>query len=345
MNKKITDDKLVLYRSKDGSIQLEASLEQETIWLSLNQLANLFERDKSVISRHLKNIYDTKELSKKATLEDISKQKVATYLKEAKISITDFSLKDVLTSLNVIEGASIKNAGILFFDKDPRRKISQCQMTCVAYKGIKGVHVYDRIDIQDDLLTQFNQAMMFLRKHLNVRSEIKEVNRHDIYEIPLDALREAIANAIIHRDYGVYGTSLMVEVHENRVDIYNPGKLPQGVDIQSLMQVSMRRNELIADLFARIDKAERLGSGLRRVFEIMEAADLEPPVIENNLFFRISFKRPFYAEIPREMPHETVKKVADIKLDETAKAILNEIEKRPYIRACPIWVKFWGRAA
>lgn len=131
------------------------------------------------------------KIYEKATLDDISKEKVATYLKEAKISITDFSLQDILTSLNVIDGASVKNAGILFFAKEPRRKILQCQMTCVAYKGIKGIYVYDRIDVQDDLLTQFDQAMMFLRKHLNVRSEIKGINRKDIYEISLDALKSS----------------------------------------------------------------------------------------------------------------------------------------------------------
>jgi predicted HTH transcriptional regulator len=52
--------------------------------------------------------------------------------------------------------------------------ILQCQMTLVAFKGTDRVHVYDRIDIQDDLLTQFEEAIAFLKKHLNVRSEIKD---------------------------------------------------------------------------------------------------------------------------------------------------------------------------
>ena len=59
---------LVLYRSEDGTIQLDAQLERETIWLSLNQLADLFGRDKSVISRHLRNVYKEGELDRKATV-------------------------------------------------------------------------------------------------------------------------------------------------------------------------------------------------------------------------------------------------------------------------------------
>jgi len=138
-------------------------------------------------------IYET------ATIDDISKDKINLFFKEANISINNFTSKDILASLNLLENSSIKNAGILFFAKDPRRLILQCQMTLVAYKGTTGVHIYDRVDVQNDLLTQYNEAQTFLKKHLNVRSEIKGFNRYDIYEISLEALREAIANAIIHR--------------------------------------------------------------------------------------------------------------------------------------------------
>ena len=59
---------LVLYTSADGTVRLDIQLEQETVWLSLNQLAELFGRDKSVISRHLRNIYQEGELERQATV-------------------------------------------------------------------------------------------------------------------------------------------------------------------------------------------------------------------------------------------------------------------------------------
>ena len=89
-----------------------------------------------------------------------------------------------------------------------------------------------------------------------MRSEIRGVNRYDICEIPLEALREAVVNAIIHRDYSMRGTSLMVEIHEDKVVIKNPGGLLPGVSINALTQISIRRNEIIADMFSRIDRAE-----------------------------------------------------------------------------------------
>ncbi|MDR1057418.1 MAG: hypothetical protein LBL17_02480 [Coxiellaceae bacterium] len=162
-------------------------------------------------------------------------------------------------------------------------------MTLAAFKDAKRLDIYDRKDIQNDLLTQFNEAMIFLQKHLNVRSEIKGVNRRDIYEIPLEALREAVANAIIHRDYSMRGTSIMVEVYPDKVVIANPGGLPPGLNIKSLANISIRRNELIADMFARIDKVERMGTGINRMRTVTKTAGIPEPKFTSNLFFFNNF--------------------------------------------------------
>lgn len=152
---------------------------------------------------------------------------------------------------------------------------------CCFQGGTDRINIYDRKDIQGDLLTQFNEAVIFLQKHLNV-----------IYEIPLEALREAVANAIIHRDYSMRGTSIMVEVHQDRVVISNPGGLMAGLDTRFLADISIRRNELIADMFARMDKVERMGTGISRMRAITKAAGVPEPKFNSNLFFTITFKRP-----------------------------------------------------
>ena len=143
------------------------------------------------------------KINKEVTWQDISRDKIKNFLKEADIGIKKIVARDILTSLNVALNDKITNAGVLFFAENLRRFILHAQMTLIAFKGKDRIHIFDRQDIQDDLLTQFNGAIFFLKKHLNRRSEIKGVNREDIYEIPLEALREAVANAIIHRDYGM----------------------------------------------------------------------------------------------------------------------------------------------
>lgn len=232
------------------------------------------------------------QLNKNISWDDISREKIKAFFKEADISISKIQPREILASLSLIKNADIKNAGVLFFAHKPRNFILQCQMTLVAFKGTDRINIYDRKDIQDDLLTQFNEAIIFLQKHLNVRSEIKGVNRKDIYEIPLEALREAVANAIIHRDYSMRGTSIMVEVHQDRVAISNPGGLMAGLDTKFLADISVRRNELIADMFARMDKVERMGTGISRMRAITKAAGVPAPKFTSNLFFTITFKRP-----------------------------------------------------
>ena len=131
-----------------------------------------------------------------------------------------------------------------------------------------------------------------MKRHLNVRSEIKDVNRKDIFEIPIEALREAVANAIIHRDYSMRGTSTMIEVHEDKVVISNPGGLPEGLSPKSLINISVRRNELIADMFARMDKVERMGTGIKRMRNLAISAGLPYPKIKSDLFFYNYFHAP-----------------------------------------------------
>jgi len=107
------------------------------------------------------------------TWDNISVPKIEEFLSEAKINIDKIDSNKLLTSLHLAKENKINNAGVLFFAEKPRDFLLQCEMILVAFKGSKGVHIYDRINIQDDLLTQFNQAMIFLRKHLNVRSDIQ----------------------------------------------------------------------------------------------------------------------------------------------------------------------------
>ena len=159
-------------------------------------------------------------------------------------------MPDFLRSLRVADEARVKNAGILFFAKNVYDHLHQAQMTLLAFKGTERLHIYDRRDVQDDLLTQLNEAVDFLKKHLNVRSEIRGLNREDIYEIPLEVLREALVNALMHRDYSITGTQISVEVYDDRVEIVNPGGLLKGLSVRDLGTVSIRRNELIADLFS-----------------------------------------------------------------------------------------------
>jgi len=282
------------------------------------------------------------------SFDDISKPKILAFAKEAGIRIGSIAVPQFLRSLRVADEAGVKNAGILFFAKDVYDYLHQAQTTLLAFKGKERLHIYDRRDVRDDLLTQFNEAIDFLKKHLNVRSEIKGVNREDIYEIPLEVLREAMVNALMHRDYSIAGTQVSVEVYDDRVEIVNPGGLLKGLSVQDLGTLSIRRNELIADLFFRLHKVERIGMGIQKMKEAMAAAGLPEPAFASDAFFRATFQRsPEFAlkdgekaakkrfgEKFREGSQELVERLAEKLVEglaENQKKILKLIARNPHV--------------
>lgn len=263
-------------------------------------------------------------INKDISWDDISEEKIKIFFKEARIAFDKINPQDVLTSLNLATKDGIKNAGVLFFAREPRRYIHQCETIAVSFKGTERLDIIDRKDIQDDLWTQYQEAMVFLKRHLSVRTEIKGLDRQDIYEIPLEALREAVANAIIHRDYSFRGTSIMVEIHEDRVIIKNPGGFPEGMTQDKIGVLSVRRNELIADIFARMHRVERMGSGFKRIRDSLRTAGLPFPKISSNEFFFIEFERPKHLE--KKVPEKVTEKVPE-KVTENQRKIIEAISK------------------
>jgi ATP-dependent DNA helicase RecG len=201
------------------------------------------------------------------------------------------NLSPFLMSLSICNKGKINNAGALMFASKVEKFVPHAESIFASFKGTDKTNIYDRNDVRDDLLIQFGEAVAFFKKHLNVRSEIRGFDRFDIYEIPLDALREAVVNAIVHRDYAIKGTSIYVRIYDDRVEIENPGGLPDGITRRDFGKSSVRRNPIIADLFHRMGKVERMGSGIERMRELMRDAGLKEPVFEMDAFFRVTFYR------------------------------------------------------
>ena len=231
-------------------------------------------------------------------LSDISLAKVKAFLQEAEISlkVTKANLQSFLSSLGVYKDGMVNNAGILLFAAKINQFIFHSETILAAFKGTETTHIYDRKDVRDDLLTQLKEAIVFLKKHLNIRSEIREFNRYDIYEIPMDALREAVVNALVHRDYSMRGTSVYVRVFDDRVEIENPGGLLSGFPKSQFGKASFRRNPIVADLFHRMHKVERMGTGIKKIKDLIKTAKLKEPLFEYDTFFKVTFYRnPEYA--------------------------------------------------
>ena len=118
------------------------------------------------------------------------------------------------------------------------------------------------------------------------------IYRQDVYEIPPDAIRELIINAMVHRSYLDHGT-IQVAVYDNRLEITSPGKLPMGQTMERMKEgYSKIRNEALAHAFAYMNLIEHWGSGIPRIIDKVKAAALrEPEFIGGEVDLRINIYR------------------------------------------------------
>lgn len=214
---------------------------------------------------------------------------------------TALDTEALLTNLGVLyqdeKGPVLNNAGVLFFGKAPALAIPQSAVTCVLFKGTEKVDVIDRKTFEADLLTNIDEALLFLKRHLNLSYEIKTVQRKEIMEIPEVALREAVVNAVAHRDYFEKGAGVMVEMYDDRVLISDPGGLPKGLKPENFGVHTLARNSLIASLLHRAGYIEKIGTGILRIRKAMANAGLPEPEFGFSGFFTVVLKKAYTAKV------------------------------------------------
>ncbi|MDR3243631.1 MAG: putative DNA binding domain-containing protein [Elusimicrobiota bacterium] len=243
-----------------------------------------------------KNKYDDIVRENLLVKDNFNKNFYADFLKKAGISDV-LPFESVLINLNCAvktqTGVLVyTNAGALFFrDNSADMFFEHAEVVCALYKGKHKANILDVKELKGSIVENIDNAILFLKRHLNLRYEIKTIRRKNILEIPEDALREAVINAVCHRDYFETGARVMVEIYDDRVEIVNPGGAPKGITKENFGQLSITRNPTIASMLHRIRYIERMGTGIMRMRQAMENAELDIPKFDFESFFKISFKR------------------------------------------------------
>lgn len=205
------------------------------------------------------------------------------------------SNEDMLLNLGVAEQRGntllFNNTGVLFFSKEPRRLLPHITVDCVLFAGNDRVDILDRKEMTGNLMDNVEQAMIFLKRHISLRYEITELKRKEKYEIPEPALREAILNAVIHRDYHIEEAWITVCIFRDRVEISSPGGLPPGLKPEDFGHKSMHRNRRIAEMFHRLGEVERVGTGIERMRKYVQEEGLKEPQFTFTTFFTLTFEK------------------------------------------------------
>ena len=236
-----------------------------------------------------------------AMIEDIDIEKVKRYIKKAnetgrrKIGDDEKSLQ-VLEKLELIKEGQPTWAAILLFRKDIKRFLSQAAIHCGRFKE-ETIIIDDRM-IEGTIIEQVDEAMDFIRKNINVRFVMTgKPAREQIWDYPLEALREAVINAVCHRDYTI-PSNTEVRIYDDKLIVWSPGGLPFGITIEDLYKPhsSVLRNKGLGEIFYDIGWIEQWGSGIDKMRRTCTEAGLPEPQFEEYQGFRVIFLKDIYTE-------------------------------------------------
>ena len=263
-----------------------------------------------------------------------SEKKWLNFARLARIDATqkpDFILKSLGAVKEIDENNYFTNAGVLLFAKTPVYFVPQSSIACVLYKGNEKVTIIDRKEFDNDIISNISEAISFLKRHINISAKIEGLYREDVWEVPEVALREAVVNAVVHRNYLEKGARILVEIFDNRISISNPGGLPKGLELKDFGKYSVTRNSVLASILLRTELIEKLGTGIRRINNALTDAKQPNANFEITSFFAVVFDRNYNLKTTTKTTQKTTQKTTLKTTQKTTLKILNLISSNPQI--------------
>jgi len=198
---------------------------------------------------------------------------------------TGLDPSDILERLGLKPGGRLTNAAAVLFATSFLPDYPQCGLRLARFKGVDKTEFLDNRQLHGHAFTLLDEAMLFLRRHLPVAGRIEPglFERVDEPLFPLAALREALVNALCHRDYSIAGGAVSLALYDDRLEIWSDGTLPFGLRPEDLKRdhASRPRNPLIAEVFYRRGLVERWGRGTQKIVELcVKAGHPEPEFVE-----------------------------------------------------------------
>lgn len=202
------------------------------------------------------------------------------------------------------DGICASVAGLLLFGINPNRRLPQAGVTAVVFPGTeKDYNTIDEEPIRGPLVPLFSKncsvidsgvidrSVEFVKRNMDSVPQLEGARRQLKKAFPIDAVREAIVNAVVHRDYTHEGTDIEISMYADRLEIISPGDLPNGVTVEKMKRgiVRVTRNELLKQILRDCRYIEHFGLGVRkRIIQSMQAHNgTDPDLIEEEDRFKV----------------------------------------------------------
>lgn len=171
-------------------------------------------------------------------------------------------------------------AGLLLFGRHPQQQLPSAQILVARYPGRQMGDTFLRQVIDGPLPRQIAQAEAFVVDNMRHGAIMRGLQREEQSDYPREAVREAIVNAVAHRDYAIRGAEIQLFMFADRIEVRSPGKLPGHITLENILTERFSRNEVIVQVLSDLGFIERLGYGIDRMVGLMREAGLPEPAFE-----------------------------------------------------------------
>jgi len=205
-------------------------------------------------------------------------------------------------------------AGILLFGNEPQKFFPEAFIICTHFQGTEGRNVLATLDCTGTLFKQYQDALAFLQQRLYRKFTITDAGRrNEEIEIPLEALREALLNTIIHRNYHLQAP-IKLAIYDDRVEFFSPGDFPGPIKKEEFeMGYSWIRNNIICRIFREDGFIEKIGSGFRTIFQAYRDRKMDTPIInERSGYVKCILPRASQESVPRDTLSERTEEVLQL---------------------------------
>jgi len=284
---KIDEKQIIIIKIKESSDHLVLAFGRpyKRVGKSTLQMSR-DEYERSILEKHKDKLYFDSQICKEAALGDIDNIKVKRFLERAsferRLEINpNITPKEALGKLNLIKKDKLTNGAILLFGKNPQKFFLQSETRCARFKGIEPLEFIDMKVFGGNIIDQREDALEFVKEHIKLHAEIKGTERVERWEYPIEAIREAITNAICHRNYKI-SSNVQIRVFDDRIEIWGCGPLPEPLTVEDLRKKhdSVLRNPLIGKCFFLIKYIEQWGTGTNRMIKKCLSSGLPEPLFE-----------------------------------------------------------------
>jgi ATP-dependent DNA helicase RecG len=207
--------------------------------------------------------------------------------------LAEVGVLDVMRALKAIDGPvgrgeRLTVLGGLFFALQPERLVVQSKVRFVEFPGVEVASSGEKVAYRyteevTGTITQLIARMERIHKERLAPGVLADGFRvEELPAVPLFALREAMVNAVCHRDYSLGGANIQVRLFADRLEVQSPGGLPGPVTVDNILTESYARNPRVADILRDLGYVERHGLGIDNMFTSMEEAHLPPPEFTNS---------------------------------------------------------------